>query len=111
MLNSVRSGESEQLKKAIISKRFAACMAASVGLAGSAQAGIVHTPGSFDTGTDGSINIDFDGINGPEFVIQHAQVKVALDPVDGELSILTDTDGSGQEYIGGVHDRSTSRGS
>lgn len=95
------------MNKAIVAKRFAAYMAAGVGLTGSAQAGIVHTPGPFDTGFEGTINIDFDGINGPEFIIQHQEVKVVV-PVDGDLSILTDVDGSGQEYVGdglgNVHD-------
>ncbi len=90
------------MKKADMAKRLAVCLAAGAGATGTAQAGIVYTPGPFDTGYEGTINIDFDGMNGPEFSIQHDEIKIVV-PLDGNLSILGDTDGSDQGYIGDLY--------
>lgn len=43
--------------------------------AGSAEACIAHAPRPFDSGFEGSIEIDLDGINSPDCVIERAKVN------------------------------------
>lgn len=58
-------------------RRLAAYLAAGVGAFGvtNTAEGVIVTnalPGPFNTGANGSVNIDFDGVGGAEFVITHS---------------------------------------
>lgn len=95
------------MKHTKMASRIAAYVAAGMGAAGAADAAIVYTPANLDTGFEGTIDIDFDGINGAEFSISHEQIKIVV-PVDGNLTTVGGPGATNQEYLGtgffGVND-------
>ncbi len=85
--------------------RLAAFLAAGVGLLGIppvAEATLEVTPGPFETGNSGTVDIDFDGDSNPEFVIEHSSIMVPPFPpllIEDTLWLDKAAGASDQAYV------------